>query len=315
MHKLQNYNLTAAKILSARTAAWFLTIFAMRKNLPENSEELREAERKANSALQANLVLQTQLALDAIETASLAKSNFLAVMSHELRTPINAIVGYSEILAAPQSEELSVESRTSYLKTIVENANQLQSMINDILDLTRFERGTFKLVEQKNDAAEIVEAALKFCRANAEHHSVSIVAQLIEDVNVRGDLARLKQVIQNLLKNAIKFSPKGSVVNIDMHRAKGNDFVLSIRDAGIGISTEDSQRVFESFVQLEEGAARRFGGMGLGLAIARSIARLHGGDVTLNGNIGIGTEVQLTLPESRIEWSGHKSNKKVQVAA
>ena len=249
------------------------------------------------------------------ENANLAKSNFLAAMSHELRTPINAIVGFCEILNAPQSEMLTSESKKNYLNTIIENANHLQSMINDILDVSRFERGSFQLVEQSNDVAEIVEAALKKCQGVAERGRISIVAHLIDDVSVQGDLLRLKQIVQNLLTNAIKFSPEGSIVNIDMQRGPDLEFILAIRDAGIGMSDEDALRAFDSFVQLDEGATRRFDGMGLGLSIARRIARLHGGDVTLNGKLGIGTEAKLTLPASRISWSANKLKSKEQVAA
>ncbi len=259
--------------------------------------------------------LQTQKAIETAETASLAKSNFLAAMSHELRTPINAIVGFCEILNTPQAELLSSERQKAYLNTIIENATHLQSMINDVLDMTRLERGSFQLVEQDNDAAEIIEAALQLCREKAEKSGISIVAHLIEDVCVHGDLVRLKQVVQNLLINAIKFSPAGSIVNIDMHCGPTHEFVLSIRDAGIGISSEDAERAFDSFVQLEEGSTRRFAGMGLGLSIAQRIARLHGGEIKLSGKTGIGTEAQLTLPASRLRWSPRNPKLKEQVAA
>ena len=288
--------------------------FLRGKAAAEKPAQHQISEIQNDDSLSDDLEQQAQLALATAETANLAKSNFLSAMSHELRTPINAIVGFCEILNAPHSEMLSADSRQTYLNTIIENANNLQSMINDILDVTRFERGSFQLVEQNSDAAEIVEAALKFCRKQAEASGISIVAHLIDDVSVRGDLVRLKQVVQNLLANAIKFSPQGSIVNIDMQRGPDLEFILLIRDAGIGMSDEDSTRVFDSFLQVEEGAARRFEGMGLGLSIARRIARLHGGDITLNGKLGIGTEARFSLPAARVKW-GTTLVAKEQVAA
>ena len=315
MAKLQAHSLKVAKGPFAKLAKRFLAVLGLQKKSVENSVPIQIAEKQDDMMRLTNLEQQAQIALEAAVAANLAKSNFLAAMSHELRTPINAIVGFCEILDAPQSETLSAETRKSYLHTIIENAAHLQSMINDILDVTRLERGSFQLVEQNNDAAEIIEATLKLCRKQAEAAGISIVAHLIDDVSVRGDLVRLKQIVQNLLTNAIKFSPEGSIVNINMQRGPDLEFILLIRDAGIGISDEDALRVFDSFLQLDDGTARRFEGMGLGLSIARRIARLHGGDITLNGKLGIGTEARLTIPAARVGWSAHKHKTKEQVAA
>ena len=314
MGKLREHSQTESRSPLADLAKRYLARFSLRKTPAKNLEKIQIPEIERDVTKLADLEQQARLAIYAAETANLAKTNFLAAMSHELRTPINAIVGFCEILNDPNSEILSSESRQSYLNTIIENANHLQSMINDILDVTRLERGSFQLVEQNNDGAEIVEAALKLCRKQAEDSSISIVAHLIDDVSIRGDLARLKQVVQNLLANAIKFSPHGSIVNIEMQRGSNLEFVLLIRDAGIGMSEEDASRVFDSFLQVEEGSARRFEGMGLGLSIARRIARLHGGDVTLDGKLGIGTEARFSLPAVRVDWA-IKPKTKEQVAA
>lgn len=242
-------------------------------------------------------------AKEAAEGASAAKSQFLAVISHELRTPINAIVGFCEVLNSEQNDHLSKVDRKNYLSSVIESARHLQNLINDILDATRLERGSFRLVEQNNDPAEILEAALKMCRNQADSSNISIVAHIIDDVSVLGDLTRIKQVLLNLISNAIKFSPSGSIVHVDMQRGPEQQLIIAVRDAGIGISTEDAVRVFEPFVQLDESSTRSFGGMGLGLAIARRIARLHDGDVTLEGMVGIGTEAKLILPAARVFWA------------
>ncbi len=254
-------------------------------------------------------------ARDEAQKANEAKSQFLAVISHELRTPINAIVGFSEVLSAGQGETLPLTARREYLGTILESAKHLQGLINDILEATRMERGNIKLDEQPSDVAELVEVSVKIVRESATQRGISVIARVIEDVEVTGDVTRLKQVLLNVLTNAIKFSPEGGMVQVDMKRDVAGNLLISVRDAGIGISKEDAQRVFEPFVQVESGSSRRFGGIGLGLAIARRVARLHGGDLTLNGEAGIGTEALFTLPAVRIGWPKPRSSVKSATAA
>jgi PAS domain S-box-containing protein len=256
--------------------------------------------------------MSVQLAREAAERASAAKTQFLAIMSHEIRTPINAIVGFAELLVSPQSDTLPNKSRVDYLRTILDSAGHLQSLINDLLDATRIEKGTIVLVDQDNDAAELVETAAKLCREQAEKAGVSIVGRVTDYIFVRGDLTRLRQIILNLLTNAIKFSPPGGTVYIDIDRGQSDELILSVRDSGIGIKAEDAERIFEPFVQADEGATRRFGGVGLGLSIARKVARLHGGDISLLSTPGAGTTARVVLPPSRIRWP--KSSKAADAA-
>ena len=124
----------------------------------------------------------------------------------------------------------------------------------------------------------------------------------MDNIGITGDVTRLKQVFLNLLTNAIKFTPAGGIVNVDMERSPQGQLILAVRDAGIGIAQSDIERVFDPFFQAENSSSRRYGGMGLGLAIARKIARLHGGDVTLASEPGAGTTASLILPASRIHW-------------
>jgi PAS domain S-box-containing protein len=243
-------------------------------------------------------------AKETAEHANLAKSQFLSIVGHEIRTPLNAIVGFAELLMSPQSDMMDEKAKRNFLMTITESSHQLQSLINDVLDTTRIEKGTLRLLEQEIDAAEVVEVAAKLCRDQADHASVTVIVRVLDQVSVLGDQSRLKQVIYNLLSNAIKFSPTGGVVNAEFERGPGNEFVFVVRDAGIGIKNEDIERVFDPFVQADEGTARRYGGLGLGLALARRIARLHGGDITLASSKQTGTVARLTLPASRISWPG-----------
>ena len=249
------------------------------------------------------------------EKANASKSQFLAVISHELKTPINAIVGFSEVLNADQNEMLPIASQHEYLTTILESARHLQGLINDILDATRIERGTLQMADEEIDAAELVETAVRICRSHATKSKITLIAHVVDDVLIIGDLTRMKQVVLNLITNAIKFSPADGIVNIDMQRGPQSSLLISIRDAGIGIKPEDVERVFEPFAQGDEGLTRQYGGMGLGLAIARKIARLHGGDVTLNGEHGIGTEAVITMPKARVRWPTSLKKTEASVAA
>jgi PAS domain S-box-containing protein len=249
------------------------------------------------------------------EKANASKSQFLAVISHELRTPINAIVGFSEVLNAESHEMLPLATQQEYLGTILDSAHHLQGLINDVLDATRIERGSLQMADQEIDAAELVETAVRICRSHATKSKITLIAQVVDDVLIIGDLTRMKQVILNLITNAIKFSPADGIVHIDMQRGTQSSLLISIRDAGIGIKPEDVERVFEPFAQGDEGLTRQYGGMGLGLAIARKIARLHGGDVTLNGGDGIGTEAIITMPKARVRWPVSLKKPEASVAA
>lgn len=205
-------------------------------------------------------------AKEAAERSSAKKSQFLAVMSHELRTPLNAIVGFAELLGSPQSESLGDDSRAEHLRTILDSSRHLQSLISDILDASRIEKGTMTLAEQETDAAELVEVAVKMCRDAAERTDATVIARIVDGVELRCDITRIKQVLINLITNALKVSPAGGYVNVGFERLKSDGLAIYVRDSGVGIARTDLERIFEPYVQAD-GNRRRFGGAGLGLAI------------------------------------------------
>ncbi len=230
------------------------------------------------------------------------RSAVLATMSHELRTPINGIVGYAELLLSPQVEAGSPRARRDYAEAILDSARDLQVLVDDLLDITRVQNNTLTFHDQDHDFGEMVEMVARSMRDEAEAAGASIVARLVPGISVQGDPRRLQQAIRNLLSNAIKFSPDGGIVNVEMQRSSAGHLVLAVRDAGIGIAAEDMARVFEPFVQVDSGATRRFGGTGVGLAIARHIAERHDGSIALSSAPGAGTEARLILPANRVTW-------------
>ncbi|WP_119391923.1 sensor histidine kinase [Taklimakanibacter lacteus] len=236
------------------------------------------------------------------ERASQAKSQFLAITSHELKTPLNAIVGFSEMLLAQRDGPLGSPAYAEYASTILQSSTHLRNIIGDILDVTRIERGALNLVEQEMDAAEILEISYKMCREQAKAANITLTINLDATAEIRGDITRVRQVLINLITNAIKFSRPESEVSLAIERSPENELVFVIADRGIGIAADDIERVFEPFVQADASASRRHGGIGLGLAIARKIARLHDGDVVLESVAGEGTTAFFILPAQRVRW-------------
>jgi signal transduction histidine kinase len=236
------------------------------------------------------------------ERANSAKSHFLAMMSHELRTPLNAIIGFSEILAEEREGPLGNPAYRHYARDILDSSCHLAALIGDLIEFARVERPDLKLFEQPVDAAELLEACVKMCRQDARSKNIAI-GEVVEvsGVEVVGDLTRLKQILLNLLSNAVKFTPPEGHVEAGLSRSAEGDLEFRIADTGIGIERRQLKHVFEPFVQGDAGNARRFGGIGLGLPIARKLARLHGGDVTIESQPGAGTVALFRLPAKRVK--------------
>jgi PAS domain S-box-containing protein len=254
----------------------------------------------AERAAQADLMKAKEEA----ERASGAKSQFLAVISHELKTPLNAIIGFSEMLAKEHDGPLGRPIYAEYAETILDSSQHLRGVITDILDVTRIERGTLHIADQEADAAELLEVSYRMCRKQAEKANVPLTLHVTKTAEITGDMTRIRQVLINLITNAIKFSAAGKPVGLSIERPDDGGLRFVVADHGMGIEPEHIERIFEPFEQADSTIARHHGGTGLGLAIARKIARLHGGDVTLDSKKGLGTTAYLTLPAKRVKWLG-----------
>jgi two-component system, NtrC family, sensor kinase len=229
-----------------------------------------------------------------LATASRHKSEFLANMSHELRTPLNAIIGFSEVLAERMFGDIN-EKQADYLNDILESGRHLLSLINDILDLSKIEAGRMELEPTDFSLPGAIDNALTLVRERAHRHGITLVLDVDERLGVvRADERKVKQVLLNLLSNALKFTPEGGRVDV---RAAVRDGAaeVSVTDTGIGIAAEDQPKVFEEFRQVGA-AARKVEGTGLGLAISRKFIELHGGKIWVESQVGLGSTFAFTLP-------------------
>jgi len=240
-------------------------------------------------------------AKEAAEREAKTKSEFLAVMSHELRTPLNSIVGFSQILAEEKEGPHTNPHYAEYARSIHQSGYHLATLISDILDISRFERGNISLVEEELDLIELTDVCLRMCRQAAAEGQVTLVQNnAFTQLELMGDLTRLRQILINLVTNAIKFSPCGSTVSVAVERRGDGCIAVSVTDNGIGIDPDELEHIFEPFTQGDGGISRAFGGLGLGLAIARRLARLHGGDIVITSRPNAGTVARLVLPASRV---------------
>jgi signal transduction histidine kinase len=225
-----------------------------------------------------------------------------SLLGHELRTPLNAIVGFAELLQSSEHNHISAQQRNDYATTILENAQALQILLNQILDAGRAEASELSYEPQDFDFAESLEATARKTQAQADSEGVILKLDVIEGIVIHGDMHRMGQACAALIENAIRFSAKNSTVTIAIQRSSSFDLVLSITDQGRGISAEAAHRLFNPFAQESQGMARSHGGLGLGLYLANAIAKLHGGQVELKSLAGKGTEARLILPASCVTW-------------
>lgn len=230
------------------------------------------------------------------ERANKAKSEFLANISHEIRTPMNSILGFSEVILNTSAGE----RQKSHLKTILDSGKTLLSLINDILDLSKIEAGKMVIANESTDLRNIVGEILRLFQQKSREDYIQLIQEIDDNFPeiIIIDEVRLRQVLLNLVGNALKFTHKGYVkVHIEVLADHGKtiDFSISVIDTGIGISKYDSETIFESFKQKAGHDARKYGGTGLGLSISKRLTELMGGEISLTSQPGKGSTFKLTF--------------------
>ncbi|QCQ99190.1 response regulator [Brevundimonas sp. SGAir0440] len=265
---------------------------------------LREDRIRAFQSHQAHLIEELEAARDKANAANDAKSNFLGVISHELRTPMNGVLGAAQLLSATRLETTQRE----YLSIIRNSGDNLLSLLNDILDMTKIEAGkmNFEVVDIVIDGLN--KRITGPFEAQAEAKGLTFVTTVEGEIPtvVRGDPLRVCQVVQNLLSNAVKFTEAGEIhYLVRGHRVSDQRvrFEFVVQDSGAGIAAADLERLFMPFTQVDTSSTRRFGGTGLGLTIARRMANIMGGDITVTSKLAEGSCFTLEIEAEVVEWA------------
>jgi cell cycle sensor histidine kinase DivJ len=239
---------------------------------------------------------QLETARTEAERASLWKDRFLANVSHELRTPLNAIIGFAEMLANPELTPANPEKTREYAQIIETSGQHLLSVVNSILDVSKIEAGAFELAPEPFSLPALADSCFDMIRLKAERAGIAIVRNYAANLeDIVADKRSCKQVLINLISNAIKFTPRGGSVSLEL-KPQGNSLKIVIADTGIGIAPKDLAQLGEPFFQASANYDRHFEGTGLGLSVVRGLVGLHGGSISIESAIGEGTTITVRLP-------------------
>jgi PAS domain S-box-containing protein len=302
--KVTDYNLTARSLTGVETRVSYnaSTFYDRNRKLQgvfaaaRDVTQQKAAEVALRSAHDSLAVANAEL-----DQANRLKDEFLANMSHELRTPLNAILGLSEALLEQIGGTLTPRQARS-ISTISSSGAHLLTLINDILDLSKIESGKLELDPSEINVTEFCESCLLFVRTQASLKSIRVSFAHDEGLfELTADPKRLKQILVNLLTNAVKFTPDGGKIGLTVTAPAGSSSVrFTVWDTGIGIAAENNKKLFRAFSQIDSGLTRAQEGTGLGLALVSKLVELHGGSITLESEVGKGTKFVITIPQNTL---------------
>lgn len=266
-------------------AEWLRMAFILKKEVEQR--EIAEAELKS--------------ALASAGRANEAKNKFLSTMSHELRTPLAAIVGFSEIMSDPRHRKMATDDYIEYSKIILQSGKHLEKTIDDILTLTQQDADDYQLDEEAFDISAIAGECVYILAGEAEKKDIKVKKTLDVNLNVLADKRLVKQILLNILSNAVKFSGEGSIIDVTLKKDDIRGIILSVQDEGIGMTPTDAKKALEPFTQFEDTLTRKSNGPGLGLPLAKKFIEMHGGLLEITSQQYKGTKIDIVLPPERIQ--------------
>jgi signal transduction histidine kinase len=232
--------------------------------------------------------------------ANKSMSVFLASMSHELRTPLNSIIGFADLLLMQEAAPTGSEQH-EYLVDILRSANHVLQLVNEVLDIAKIEAGKMEVHPEQTSARQAVQEVCRSLKPLLAKKQIELTTEFSEEIDsVTVDVLRFKQILYNLLSNAIKFTERSGHIALQVMPRGKNHFVLSVRDSGSGIPTQDLPKLFGEFDMLDRGAGARRGyqGSGLGLFLTKKLVELHGGTIEVESTLGVGTTFNVGLPRA-----------------
>nr|WP_315252652.1 PAS domain S-box protein [uncultured Flavobacterium sp.] len=282
------YEMEHQIVLPNQTIKW---VFCTGVSIVDDNDNVIALKGVVQDITQKKQIDDTIKAKEKAEASNKAKSDFLSNMSHEIRTPLNGIVGFTDLLLKTKVDKNQLE----YLTTVNESANTLMEIINNILDFSKIESGKLELISEEIDIYELSNQIINLFKYEANHKKIDLVLHIDHAVPqfIKGDSFRLKQILVNLLSNAMKFTFSGHIKLNIMQEDSGekmSSIKFSVIDTGIGIQSQNQEKIFQSFIQADNTTTRKYGGTGLGLAISSQLLALKKSELKLSSSFGIGSE-------------------------